>query len=136
MVKLRITFSDKGVGSGQGVNLNTIVVISSDMFDDGASIKAAFKAADILRHEYSTTVFVEVVNSLNSLGMFNEMPKIRVGSNELIINNDEDIDNIVNKIVDLVLENISNSSLNNINDNIEIFSKNEPESYAGVFTDF
>ncbi len=106
------------------------------MFDDGTSIKAAFKAADILRHEYSTTVFVEVVNSLSSLGMPDEMPKIRVGHNELIVNNEENIDYIVNKIVDLVLENISNDSLNNVKDNIEIFSKNEPESFAGVFTDY
>ncbi|WP_048816796.1 hypothetical protein [Caldisphaera lagunensis] len=113
--------------------MNTILVISSNIFGDGNSLKAAFKAADILRHEYSTTVFVEVVNSLNSLEVFNEMPKIRIGNNELVIEDNEDIDHIVNKIVDLVLENISVGSLNNVNDNIEIFSKNEPESYMGVF---
>ncbi|MGC9133886.1 hypothetical protein [Caldisphaera sp.] len=116
--------------------MNTIVVISSGMFDDDTSVKVAFKAADILRHDYSTTVFVEVINYFNLLNTFNEMPKIRIGKNELVIDKSEDVDSIVNKVVSLVLANISNESINNMDEGLDYYGKKEPEAYAGVSIEY
>jgi len=116
--------------------LNTIVVVSSGMFGDDALIKAAFKAADVLRHDYSTTVFVEIINNFNLLNTFNEIPKIRIGQNEVVIDKSEDMDSIVNKIVSLVLENISNESINDIDVGIDYYIKKEPEAYAGVLIEY
>ncbi|MDP8003176.1 MAG: hypothetical protein ACP5I6_02370 [Caldisphaera sp.] len=112
--------------------MNTIIV-SSGIYDDDKAIKAAMKAADILRQNYSTTVFVSIENHLSHLEFYNETPKIKIGKNEIEFNYLEEFDSIVNKIIDIVLENINNKLEVKVDDMEINYAKQEPSLTSGEY---
>ncbi|MEB2792877.1 MAG: hypothetical protein G5Z42_06620 [Caldisphaeraceae archaeon] len=111
--------------------MNTIV-INSGMFSDDLPIKAAFEAADILRKEYSMTVFIKLENHTDILG-FDGTPQIRIGSDVISLDEIEDYNEAISLILDRVLEAANVKSGAAQNETLQVNVRENPSQSSGAY---
>jgi len=90
-----------------GLRVVTITVYTGILSDGGFLVEACWRAIEVLRSNYGVTPFLEVLESSLLASWGSLEPVVLVGGRIIRVDMYSDVEEIVRRIVDAVLENIA-----------------------------